>query len=471
MHTEPLYINRLLIHFVFIVILISTRNLIASTYNTPATTPFGVDRPHDRSVLKLENANTSILENNTLSTHPAAHCSISKRLRISKTFMTSVQPDPGSTQEAMPVTSHRQRPRKADGLISTVSSWFSAQGRSQKSELLACGTNSASNGRPFPFFKLPAELRNEIYRLVVVTGQNLIVQDSHIWEFEKSQDSGTYQSRSTYLATDHTFGFSSWRESCLPLSCQLCSYENTRLGPMRTTYTLGTSHSMGTMTTTMLSLNKESREEVAFLFYGENTFHFSTMSCLVPFMKDRTAETRKYVRSIRLTLTVDNRDWEAIFTEYARPATWNTAFSALAKLPHVNIKQLYIQIDDQKAKLLMHGLNLRSRSMLWLHKLGKIETLEMLGVSYELGVWAPICEPPEHWGWNGPAGQANNTQTEEELWRFLAPKMLREREMDDHSPDALEKRRIWDFSARPGPSRTVKDGPKLSNSDADSDEH
>lgn len=56
---------------------------------------------------------------------------------------------------------------------------------------------------------------------------------------------------------------------------------------MKTTYTLGTPRSTETTTTTMLSLDKQSREEAASIFYGENTFHFTTMSTLTPFMKDR----------------------------------------------------------------------------------------------------------------------------------------------------------------------------------------
>ena len=58
---------------------------------------------------------------------------------------------------------------------------------------------------------------------------------------------------------------------------------------MKTTSTLGTPRSTETMTTTMLSLDKQSREEVASIFYGENTFHFTTMSTLTPFMKDRNS--------------------------------------------------------------------------------------------------------------------------------------------------------------------------------------
>ena len=332
------------------------------------------------------------------------------------------------------------------------------QDRFQRSETSVHSMDSGPNPRPFPFFKLPAELRSEIYRLVVISGRSLIVQDMNGWGIEKIRGNYTYKSRSTYLATDHVCGEYSWPDIHGFRRFIPCALHAIDSRPVRTTYALGAprlndgttktellnfkeDRERITMTMKMLSLNKDSREEVAFIFYGENTFHFNTMSSLVPFMKDRTEETRKHVKSIRLILTVYGRSWDA-FTDYGRPATWNTALSTFAKLPHVNIKQLCVQIDDKEANVLMCGLDLKSRSMLWLHKLSKIENLEMLGVRHDVGGWIPLSHRPSLLTW-GPADKTAPTRTEQELWRFLAPRMLR-KEADDHSPEALQKRRICD---------------------------
>ena len=295
--------------------------------------------------------------------------------------------------------------------------------------------DSVANDNPFPFFKLPAELRNIIYRLVVITGRSLIVEDMHPKEFEKSQEDGTYQTRSTYLATDHI--------------CEL-RYIGSR--PMKTTYKIGKPDSINTTTAAMLSLNKESRDEVSFLFYGQNTFHFVTMSSLLPFMKDRTVETRKYIQRLRLTLKVDYRTWNAVFTEHGRSAIWNAAFSALVKLPHLNIKTLCVTVDD-RSKLLVRGLKIRARSMLWLHKLSKFENLDMLGVRhdvkyvnrYEVDFWKHPERQANRRGQSSPWEEETNGLIEQELWQILAPKMLKKK-ADDHSPDALLDRRIRDFS-------------------------
>ena len=326
-----------------------------------------------------------------------------------------------------------------DGRSSTIPSQLIDQGHSQESKISAAITDSVTPSEPFLFFKLPAELRNMIYHLLVDTERTLLVRNMHLREFEKSQESGAYQSRSTYVATDQEcksdFGYP---------NINSCLVKDKRFEPMKTTYTLATPLSTETMTTTMLSLDKQSREEVASIFYGGNTFHFTTMSTLTPFMEDRTAETRKYIQSLRLTLTPNGRNWDAIFAEQGVSALWNKAFSSFLKLSYVNIKKLCIRIDDKKAKIFVGGLNLRSRSMLWLHKLRKIDSLELLGLEYSVRGWqGGQQQQQDSSGTSTPVPEEVNTAIEQELWRFLAPKMLK-KEADDHSADALQHRRIRD---------------------------
>lgn len=300
-----------------------------------------------------------------------------------------------------------------------------------------------ANTSSFPFFKLPAELRNIIYRLVGITGRSLIVEDMHSKEFEKSQEDGTYQTRSTYLAKDHMCNEYSYK----------CDRKYKDLRPMRTTYKIGNPDPIDTTTAAaMLSLNKESRDEVASLFYGENTFHFVTMSSLVPFMKDRTVETRKYIQRLRLTLTIDFRTWNAVCTEQGRSATWNAAFSALVKLPHLNIRTLCVTVVDINKAILERSLDIRTRPMLWLRKLSKFESLDMLGVTYlvrydvhQVHTWNHLERQGRHWVSPSPREEKIESRIEQELWEILAPKMLK-KEADDHSPDALLGRRIWEFS-------------------------
>ena len=304
---------------------------------------------------------------------------------------------------------------------------------------------SMAHASPFPFFKLPAELRNIIYRLVVITGRSLIVADMHPDEFAKSQEDGTYQTRTTYLAKGSL-------DKSLYEPQNNIGYEYVDFKPWRTTYKIGKPDSMNTTTAAMLSLNRQSRDEVAFLFYGEDTFHFVTMSSLLPFLKDRTVETRKYIRRLRLTLKIDRRTWVATFPECGRSATWNAAFSALVKLPHLNIETLCVTIDDRD-NLLVRGLVNRARSTLWLRNLSKFGNLDKLGVRhdvkyvdrYEVGTWKYLGRQANDRRQSSFSHEETDDLIEQELWQMLAPKMLKKK-TDDHSPDALLDRRIWDFS-------------------------
>ena len=313
---------------------------------------------------------------------------------------------------------------------------------------------SMTDPSPFPLFKLPPEIRIMIYRLVVVTGERLSVRDMHRDEFKKSQENGTYQSRSTYLAPDH---------ECMSrtYTSDSCLQTDPGSAPTKTTYTPGALDSIDTrlismlrMTTSMLALDKQSRDEVACIFYGSNSFHFTTMSLLVPFMKDRPAETRRYIHNLFLTLIIDEQSWSAVFAEYGKPAIWNTAFSSVLKMSHVNIRKMCIRIEDYV------GLDFRgdfhSRSMLWLRKLSKFDNLEKLGLQYL--PWTAMEQGLSYDNLLSLLLEEVENEPADDLWRFLAPRMLK-RKTKDHSPDALLRRRIYEFGDELSPYYDSDDDP------------
>ena len=342
----------------------------------------------------------------------------------------------------MPKRLLRQNPPNNHGQASLTPAHLVTEGHSGLSTISVDSMGSMTDPGPFPFFKLPAEIRNMIYRLVVITGERLRVRDMHREEFKKSQEDGTYQSRSTYLALDHEC--SSGR-----LSFDSCVQTDPGSEPTKITYTYCKLNpvdiritSMLTTTTSMLAIDKQSRDEVASFFYGGNSFHFTSMSSLVPFMKDRTVETRKYIQNLYLTLILDAETWNVVYAEYGLPAIWNSAFSSVLKLSHVNIRKLCIHIIDNVG--LKFDGDLRSRSMLWLHKLSRFDNLEMLGLQYTPGILKALEQGVSLEELLRKMVGEIEYEPVEELWRFLAPKMLK-RESDDHSPDALRQRRICNF--------------------------
>ena len=341
----------------------------------------------------------------------------------------------------MPKRLLRQNPSNNDQASLTSSHW-NVEGHSEMLIASVDSMGSMTDSGPFPFFKLPPEIRNMIYRLVVVTGERLNVRDMHREEFKKSQENGSYQSRSTYLALDHEcmlgrFSFDSCLQADPGSEPSKTTYTSRELDPIDTRIT-----SMLTTTTSMLALDKQSRDEVAFLFYGGNSFRFTTMSSLVPFLKDRPAETRKHIHNLYLTLIVDDGTWRVVFTEYGKPAIWNTAFSSVLKMSHVNIRKLCIHLIDNVG-LDFRG-DLHSRSMLWLHKLSRFDNLEMLGLQYTPGILKALKQGVNLEEQLRKMLGGIENEPAEELWRFLAPKMLK-READDHSPDTLRQRRIYNF--------------------------
>ena len=306
------------------------------------------------------------------------------------------------------------------------------------------------------FFRLPPEIRNLVYDYTVVRGRTLIIRDMLPQEWRRCR------ARSTFLATDHNCHSICWVVAIShdTIPCPLRDRWN---GPMPSSYTLSqallAAESIPGLSTTlaMLSLDKRTREEVASIFYSENTFHFYSISSLLPFMKDRPEDTRKYIHRLQLTFTIDERNWYEHTDEHRRPAAWDTALSSLRALPHLNIKTLYLKIDDMRKGMLLRGLGLKlesSRSMHWLHTLSNLNNLDQFGLEYSCN---PLRERKKNKNENAKSKTPDdpphvskrvkgNNRTEEELWAFLAPRMLKKMSDDDgdeHNADALQKRRIW----------------------------
>lgn len=108
---------------------------------------------------------------------------------------------------------------------------------------------------------------------------------------------------------------------------------------------------------------------------------------------------------------------------------WNRAFSSFLKLSNMNIKKLCIRVDDKNAKILLGGLNLRSRSMLWLHKLRRIDHLEMPGLEHSVGGWQGDQEQHIPSGPSTPVRKRSTLKRNMNHGGFLRPRCSRRRRM------------------------------------------
>lgn len=301
------------------------------------------------------------------------------------------------------------------------------------------------------FLSLPAEVRNMVYHLALVVEEPLEIQDMHIQEFQNSKRRGQCRLRSKYSAPDHASRHCPFSPEDpwgrLYTNVTDCSLGHKDHKFQDTTYILRKTAQIKKLMLAILSLNRQVRLEAFSVFYGINTFSFTTMSSLIPFFKDRSPETRQYIFNVHLNLTIYLSDWYSVTTAYNRPNTWKKAFTSLAKMQHVSLKNVCVSIKDQSDKIYVDDLDLQSKHMQWLHSLSRITKLEKLGVAYQYGQWG--WERGDRSIFYYPRAQSYpeiDSQTEQEIWAFLAPKMLKA-PGDDTS--ALLERRIWDFEADP----------------------
>lgn len=282
----------------------------------------------------------------------------------------------------------------------------------------------------FSFLELAAEIRIEIYRLVLVT--RVSIEDLHPEEYDRDKQLGRV-ARTSYKTKDHseqscarTYSFRFEEPKC---TFKLPEWKNakTSYGPHRYSWEKAPNLSL-------LAVSRQTRAEAIPVFYGENEFWFWSMSALIPFLKDRVKESLECLKSLRFRLQVESGKSQA-----SRQKAWSQAFSDLSQFPLLSIKKLELHLNDGEMRY-VHNLKLNTKLMDWVHKLSNsITGLDMLGVeiSYYFTGESPNDEQT-----------AEESERVEELWAFMAPKMLSRIENEEHTPKALQKRRIrqdWDI--------------------------
>lgn len=303
---------------------------------------------------------------------------------------------------------------------------FESSSTKSKKRRLQPSKHHSSRSR---FLDLPAEIRNAIYRLCLLTNnQTLAIRDMHPDEYQRMKEQGQRPWRSAYTAPDHPACMCSW---CDTFSSPL-RMSDTRMMFETTTYIMANAKSLKEITFALLAVNHQIRQETASIFYGTNTFVFGTMSSLVPFLRDRAPDTRKHINSLQLELRIHEHNWYPSFTEHGRSEAWKRAFTALNKLPHLNLKKLRIKLFDAESNFYSHGLKAHTPQMRWLHRLAGISTLDYLGVQY--------IERDDIYDTSSWPLKAHDT--EKELWSFLAPKMLAKVDGGDQDAEALQHHRI-----------------------------
>ena len=131
---------------------------------------------------------------------------------------------------------------------------------------------------PFPFMKLPPEIRTMIYRLVLPIEGEILVTKKLV------DPDGP---RTTYMA----------------LASDMCSSNGCPIGKKcyySSTYSLDNPSGYSGI----LALNRQVRDEAIPIYYGSNVFRFNDEFIVIPFLIDRTQLSRSHITRIHVDVAL-----------------------------------------------------------------------------------------------------------------------------------------------------------------------
>ncbi|KAL8869745.1 MAG: hypothetical protein Q9174_004037 [Haloplaca sp. 1 TL-2023] len=133
----------------------------------------------------------------------------------------------------------------------------------------------------------------------------------------------------------------------------------------------------------LLRTDRQTRAEALPIFYRENTFSFSDVEAVIPFLKDRPVVTRQMIS--RLDLIFDVYDCD----EYhpCRQSGWIKTMKYLSLF--MNLTTLFVAVLDWTSDL-MNLLKTRDRKERWLQALAQIHGLDEIQISIT------FCEHDEY---------------------------------------------------------------------------
>lgn len=189
----------------------------------------------------------------------------------------------------------------------------------------------------FPFMKLPSEIRNRIYKFVVLFDKLLKVEDMHPYNFKRHLKEGLCD-----LRTDYQFHHGKWSAH---LDFTGYYFERTSYDMCVYVDDQWEKHTLA-----MLAVSRQTRKEAIWIFYGLNTFRFSSMCTFLAFLSDRTLEALRSLQSIELTFcpSIQGR-LRRNTSAYSVSEYWNQAIKEMAGFQELRVKKLHIRLSSFEA--------------------------------------------------------------------------------------------------------------------------
>lgn len=279
---------------------------------------------------------------------------------------------------------------------------------------------------PSGFLKLSAEIRNKVYYLTLVTG-SVTVKDLHPEEWQADKEAG-HATRSSYKTKDHDGDMCSHAKA-YPQS-KRCTFKGEQWKNAKVSYTLRRESYLTPPTIAMLALNHQIRAEAIPVFYGGNEIRFNSMSAVLPFVRDRSELSLQSMQYFHLDIGITAYKCQA-----SRQEGWAQIFAEFPRLRPLNLQKLTMRIYDPECRYAWK-LKLDTKMQRWVHEMAKsITNLDMLGVTFDFSVLGELTSDEM---------VKEYSPTQELLWQFLAPKMLKKVGDEPHDAHSLLKRRIRD---------------------------
>ena len=281
---------------------------------------------------------------------------------------------------------------------------------------------------------MSAEIRNNIYHLTLVeeSAGFLGVEDLHPdkWHEVKEAGRGT---RTSYKTKDHDGEMCYYRDEDGTSTSKRCTFKDEQWKNAKVSYTLQKRfchHHLTPPTIGMLALNRQIRAEAVPVFYGGNKICFHSMSAILPFLQDRCQLSVQSMKNFHLVIDCGGGKYQT-----SRQEGWARTFAELPKFGPLNLQKLTMCIYDPNC-CYAWKLKLDTKKQRWVHEMAKnITNLDMLGVTFDFSIMEEMT-PNEN--------AREDSRTEEQLWEFLAPKMLKKVGDEPHDARSLLKRRIRD---------------------------
>ena len=234
--------------------------------------------------------------------------------------------------------------------------------------------------------------------------------------------------RTSYKTKDHNGDMCS-REMAYP-NPKRCTFRDEQWKNAKVSYTLSRGWYLTPPTIGMLALNRQTRAEAIPIFYGENKLHFNSMSAVLPFLRDRCELSLQLMQHFSLEIEVQGGK-----SQTSRQEGWARMFAELPSLGSLNLKKLTIRIYNPDCRYAWK-LKLDTRKQRWVHEMAKnITNLDELGIMFDFSIMEELTPNEEI---------KEDSPTQELLWKFLAPKMLKKIGDEPHDARSLLKRRIRD---------------------------